>query len=53
MTGVGISARNSRIQGDQRHSTSHFGASQGDLADAYADIDPYSNSNRDPRYPII
>ncbi|KXN84948.1 hypothetical protein AN958_11890 [Leucoagaricus sp. SymC.cos] len=56
MTGVGASARTSRAvdynHGDPRLSTSHFGASQGDLADAY-DTGPYINPNRDPRYPSI
>lgn len=56
MTGVGVSARNSHAisyhQGDPTRSTSHFAASQGDLADAYVQ-GPYTNPNRDPRYPDI
>jgi len=54
MTGIGTSARNSHAmsyrQDDHQHSTSHFVASQGNLADTY-DTVPYSNRNLN--YPQI
>jgi hypothetical protein len=57
MTGVGASARNSHAmsyyQGDPPRSAGYFGASQGDLADAYDTSGPYTNPNRSPNYPII
>lgn len=53
MTGVGISARNSHAtsyqHGDPAHSASHYGASQGDLADSYAP-GPYVNPNHGSTY---